>query len=138
MRNRLACLALALLLPHAAAAGEAEQENSLGMSFIDTPDAQLIWFEPLDYLAPHVIRTYTNSLGWQRRMLGWQPSERTTLLLKDQSDYGTVAAGTMPRNRLTFDVAPISQPVCFPVAPAANSKNARSSRRMLFSLTEVV
>ena len=108
MRNRLACLALALLLPHAAAAGEAEQENSLGMSFIDTPDARLIWFEPLDYLAPHVIRTYTNSLGWQRRMLGWQPSERTTLLLKDQSDYGTVAAGTMPRNRLTFDVSPIS------------------------------
>jgi hypothetical protein len=41
-------------------------------------------------------------------MLGWQPSERTTLLLKDHSDYGTVAAGTMPRNRLTFDVSPIS------------------------------
>jgi hypothetical protein len=114
MRGRLACIAIALLAPYLAAA---EEENKFGMSFIDTPDLRLIWFEPLDYLAPHVIRTYTNSLEWQRRMFGWQPSERTTVLLKDQSDYGGVAAGTMPRNRLTFDVSPISH--AFETYPAS-------------------
>ena len=70
----------------------AAAENPLGMSYIETPDLRLIWFDPLGYLAPHAIRTFTNSLAWQRQMFGWTPSEPTTVLLKDFADYGSVAA----------------------------------------------
>jgi len=94
-----------------------EDENPLGMTYLETPDLRLIWFEPLGYLAPHAVRTYTNSLNWQKRMFGWTPSEPTTVLLKDHSDYGHASATAMPRNRLFFDVSPLSH--AFETYPAS-------------------
>jgi len=114
MRERLVCLLIAVLLPSVATA---EEENALGMSYLETPDLRLIWFEPLGYLAPHSIRTFTNSFRWQQRMFGWSPSEPTTVLLKDHSDYGHASASAMPRNRLTFDIAPLSH--AFETYPAS-------------------
>jgi hypothetical protein len=114
MRGRIAWLALALLMRSASAE---EVENPLGMSYVETPGLRLIWFEPLGYLAPHSIRTFTNSLKWQQRMFGWSPSEPTTVLLKDSSDYGHASAMAMPRNRLTFDIAPLSH--AFETYPAS-------------------
>lgn len=70
---------------------------------------RLVYFDPiLTYLAPHALRTFTNSLAWQRRVLGWEPWERTTVLLKDFSDYGNASATPLPRNTLRFDIAPVS------------------------------
>ena len=106
MRRLIAGLPLLLLAfaPLAAAA----DDNPLGMSYLETKDLRLIWFEPLGYLAPHATRTFTNSLEWQRKRFGWTPSEPVTVLLKDFSDYGGAAAGVAPRNRLSFDIAPLS------------------------------
>ena len=50
-----------------------------------------IYYDSLGYLVPHAVRTFTNSLAWQRRMFGWVPSEPTTVLLKDLADYGSAA-----------------------------------------------
>ena len=106
MRRLIAGLPLLLLAfaPLAAAA----DDNPLGMSYLETKDLRLIWFEPLGYLAPHATRTFTNSLEWQRKRFGWTPSEPVTVLLKDFSDYGGAAAGVAPRNLLSFDIAPLS------------------------------
>ena len=57
---------------------------------------------------PHALRTFTNSLAWQRRMFGWVPSEPTTVLLKDFSDYRRRRHWAAPRNTLFFDIAPLS------------------------------
>ncbi len=54
---------------------------------------QLIYFDPLGYLVPHAVRTFTNSLAWQRRMFGWMPSEPTTIVLNDFADFGNARAG---------------------------------------------
>jgi hypothetical protein len=54
------------------------------------------------------VRTFTNSHAWQRRMLGWVPSEPTTVLLQDFADYGNASAVAAPRGTLVFDVAPVS------------------------------
>ena len=86
----------------------ADDDNPLGMSFLETKDLRLIWFEPLGYLAPHAARTFQNSLDAQRKRFGWQPTEKVTVLLKDFADYGNAAAGAAPRNRLIFDIAPLS------------------------------
>jgi len=106
MRGRLLCLMLALL-PVGAVAEEGE--SPLGISFVETKDLHLYYFDSLRYLEPHTIRTFTNSLEWQRRMLGWVPSEPTTVLLKDLSDFGNAAAMSAPRNLLIFDIAPLSR-----------------------------
>ena len=89
----------------------------LGMSVVQTRDLKLFYFDPLDFLTPHAVRTYTNSLAWQRRIFGWTPSEPTTILLKDFADYGNAAAGVAPHDRLIFDVAPQSR--AFETFPAS-------------------
>ena len=104
IRSGIAGLALAL-----AAAAHAAEPSPLGLSYVETPDLRLVYFDPaLSYLVPHAVATFTNALAWERRVLGWEPYERTTLLLKDFTDYGNASATPLPRNTLRFDVAPVS------------------------------
>ena len=107
MRRLLACLGLVAgcLSPVASAD---EPANPLGLSYLETADLRLIWFDGLDYLAPHAAKTFANSLAWQRARFGWEPSEKVTVLLKDYADYGNAAAGVAPHSRLIFDIAPLS------------------------------
>jgi len=111
---RVCVLSLFLGLAPIAAAAD---ENPLGMSYVETKDLRLIYFDDLEYLVPHAVRTFTNSLEWQRRMFGWVPSEVTTVLLKDLSDYGGGATVTAPHSRMFLDIAPLSH--AFETDPAA-------------------
>jgi hypothetical protein len=87
------------------------------MSYVETKDVKLIYFDHLGFLAPHALRTFTNSLNWQRRTFGWVPYEPTTILLKDLADFGNAAAISAPRNLLIFDIAPLSR--AFETFPAS-------------------
>ncbi len=103
MRMRVLCLLLALL-PVAASA----EDNPLGMSYVETKDVKIIYFDSLSYLVPHALHTFNNSLAWQRKTFGWVPSESTTVLLKDLSDYAGGTALVAPHDRLFLDIAPVS------------------------------
>jgi len=113
----------ALLLtagPLAAAPARAagEEASPLGLVSVEAPDLRLVHPSPtLDYLEPHVLRTFANSIAWQRRVLGWAPSEEVSVLLKDFSDWGNASATAAPVNALTFDVAPLS--LAFETYPAS-------------------
>ena len=107
MRRCLACLLLFALVPFARAADE--EQSPLGLTYVLTKDMCLVYLDPtLSYLEPHAVRTFANSMAWQKRVFGWVPYEPTTVLLKDFSDYGNASAGASPRNALTFDIAPLS------------------------------
>jgi hypothetical protein len=105
MRIGVLWLVMACLPLIAAAADDA---SPLGLSYVRTKDLQLIYFDALGYLTPHAVRTFTNAHAWQRRMFDWTPSEPTTVLLKDFSDYGNGAAWAAPRNTMFLDIAPPS------------------------------
>ena len=90
MRSRILCLLFGLL--SAAAVAAADDESPVQMSYVETKDLRLVYFDPLAYLTPHAVRTFTGSLAWQRRMFGWAPTERVTILLKDLADYGGSSA----------------------------------------------
>ena len=111
MRNRLYILLL-ILMPVAASA-----QLSLGMSYVETKDLRLVYFDSLDYLRPHSVRTFTNALIWQKKHFDWTPSGPTTVLLTDLADYGNASAGVAPNNRLVFDVSPQSK--AFETFPAS-------------------
>jgi hypothetical protein len=95
----------------------AAEESPVGISYVETKDLHLYYFDSLRYLVPHAVRTFTNSLAWQRRYFGWQPSEPTTILLQDLADYGNANAFAAPRGTLLFDVAPLSH--AFETFPAS-------------------
>ena len=128
MRMRVLCLLLALL-PVAASA----EDNPLGMSYVETKDLKLIYFDPLSYLVPHAVHTFTNSLAWQRRTFGWVPSESTTVLLKDLSDYATAVALITPHDRLVMDVAPLSH--AFETDPASERLYSLMNHEMVHEAT---
>jgi hypothetical protein len=102
MRGRIACVLFALL-PLVASA----QKSPVDVSWVTTKDLKLYYYDPLGYLVPHAIRTFTNSLDWQRRMFGWTPSEPPIIYLQDRADYGNALSIAAPRHLLVFDVAPL-------------------------------
>ena len=104
MRSRILSWLFLALMPVTVAA----EESPFGASYVETRDLKLVYFDPLAYLVPHAVRTFTNSLAWQRRTFGWVPSEQTTILLQDFADTGNAFQSSAPRNRLIFDVAPMS------------------------------
>jgi hypothetical protein len=110
--RRLACVLLAIL----SLAAQAD-DDSLGLRFIETKDVKLLYFKELELLAPLAIRSYTNSLAWQRRTFGWTPTERPTVQLEDFADYGNAATWAAPRNSVVFEVAPHS--LAFETYPAS-------------------
>lgn len=105
MRAQVACLAISLSWACGAASAV-----TLDIDKTETDDLQLLYFAPAEtYLTPYVGRAFENSMAAQRRNFGWKPWDRTTVLLKDFSDYGNAAARASPNNSLLVDIAPMSQ-----------------------------
>ncbi len=110
-RNRpraLACLqakfALAFVFLLAAPQGAIGQ-----LAKIETDTLRLVYFEGSEsYLAPHVVRAFLNSMASQKKLLGFDPWEKVTVLLADFSDAGNAGAGVVPVDNLTVQISPLS------------------------------
>ncbi len=78
------------------------------LSSLETDDLRLVYVKPtMSFLAPHAARCFENSMGFQRRLFGYMPSERVSVILGDLSDAGNAGAGVVPRNNLTVQIAPL-------------------------------
>jgi hypothetical protein len=85
------------------------QADSFWMNKQETDDLRLLYFDPsTTYLVPHVTRSYQNSLEFQKYIFDWTPSEKTTLMLQDFSDYGNAAATGSPTNVLWVEASPLN------------------------------
>src|SRR6476619_8283555 len=92
---------LAILFPAAAAHAQ--------LASVETPQVRIVYFDGTEsYLVPHVARAFLNALGFERRLFGYDPTERVTLLLADFADSGNAAAGTVPRNLMAVQIAPLN------------------------------
>ena len=86
------------------------QALSFEMDMQETDDLRLLYFDPSEtYLTPYVGKTFHNSMAFQRYIFNWTPWDKTTVLLKDFSDYGNAAARSSPNNALLIDIAPLSR-----------------------------
>jgi hypothetical protein len=87
-----------------------ESVGAIDLSVLRTDNMALLYFDPgQTYLVPYVARSFENALAFHKKMFNWTPWERTTILLKDFSDYGNAAARSSPNNAILLDVAPLSQ-----------------------------
>ena len=83
---------------------------TIDLSELQTKDLSLLYFDPgQTYLTPYVARSFENAIAFHEKMFNWKPWDRTTVLLKDFSDYGNAAARSSPNNAILLDVAPLSQ-----------------------------
>ena len=93
----------------AALLGTASAAGAQGLSMVETDDLRLVYFDPNQaYLVPRAIQTFHSSLERQKSILGYEPKEKTTVLLVDFKDYGNGGAGAVPSNLVTLDVAPVT------------------------------
>jgi hypothetical protein len=80
------------------------------MDVLETDDLRLIYFDPFQtYLVPHVVRNFHNSYQFQKYLFGWEPQEKSTIVLTDMSDYGNAGASASPRNSISIFIAPASR-----------------------------
>jgi hypothetical protein len=83
--------------------------SGFNLSTLETANLSLLYIDPLQtYLTPYIARAFENSLAFHKKQLRWEPWDRTTMLLKDFSDYGNAAALGSPSNMVLLDVAPLS------------------------------
>jgi len=79
------------------------------LSTLETNNLSLLYIDPIQtYLTPYLGRAFENALAFHKKQFHWEPWERTTILLKDFSDYGNAAALGSPSNLVLLDVAPLS------------------------------
>ncbi len=82
----------------------------IDLSRLETQDLRLLYFDPTEtYLTPYIARSFLNSVAFQKKVFGWRPWDKTTVLLKDFSDYGNAGARASPNNAILVDIAPLSQ-----------------------------
>ena len=83
--------------------------SGINLSTLETRDLSLLYFDPVQtYLTPYIARAFENALQFHEKKFNWKPWEKTTILLKDFSDYGNAGARSTPNNALLLDVAPLS------------------------------
>ena len=79
--------------------------------FIDeqeTEDLRLMYFgSRTSYLVPHIIRSFENSMEFQREVFDWTPQEKVTIFVLDNKDYGNGSATASPSNALLLWVSPL-------------------------------
>ena len=79
------------------------------LRMLETPDVRLIYFDPAEsFLVPHAVRTFLNSLEFQKRLFDFHPAEPVTVLLADFSDSGNAGATVVPYNTVISQIAPFS------------------------------
>ncbi len=79
------------------------------LATLETDDLRLVYFGATQaYLVPHVARSFEASMGFQRRFIGFRPTEKVTILLTDFADVGNASASVVPRNSLIFEIAPLT------------------------------
>lgn len=86
-----------------------EDASGFHLSTLETNNLSLLYIDPIQtYLTPYLGRAFENALAFHKKKFNWKPWERTTILLKDFSDYGNAAALASPSNMILLDVAPLS------------------------------
>ena len=87
--------------------GAHQTAGAQGLESLETQDLSLLFFNPGEsYLAPYAAVSFENSMRSQRKIFGFEPYEKVSVLMTDFADHGGAGALVLPRNMLLVDVAP--------------------------------
>ncbi len=99
---RAARLALLVAGLSAGAAGAEPRYAAL-----ETEHLRLVYpARALNFIAPYTARCFENSMDMHRRLFGYEPGEKVTIMLVDNSDLGNAAVVGSPRSTMSIQIAP--------------------------------
>lgn len=102
-------------------------------SCLETDDVRLVMIGGAQsYLLPHTARCFENAYRYHCSFWNYSSNEKVTVLLHDLGDYGNAGANSIPWNRVSMGIAPLSY--AFETAPA----NERINNTMNHELVHVV
>lgn len=108
--------------------------HAQSLQVAETDELRLLYFDPTEtYLVPRIIQTYHDSLDRQKSILGYVPSEKTTVLLTDFADYGNAGASSVPADSIIVDIAPV--PFTFETAAPAERMYTLMNHEMVHVAT---
>jgi len=74
---------------------------------LESEDVRLIYIDPIQtHLLPHVMRSYHNSISFQKTLFGWLPWDKPSVILMDTADYNNAGVGVSPFNVLSTEISP--------------------------------
>jgi hypothetical protein len=74
----------------------------------DSPGLRVVYIDGTEsYLVPHATRTTLNSLAFQKKLFGFNPTGDLTVLLLDLSDSGNAGASSVPHDLVRVQIAPL-------------------------------
>ena len=86
---------------------EARQSNKLQLYSYETEYLTLIYYtKEHEYLVPHLVRCFENSLAFHRELFDYTPSEKIVMLIHDFGDHGHGGTSTVPWNYITIGIEP--------------------------------
>jgi len=102
-------------------------------SCLETDNVRLVMFGGAQsYLLPHTARCFENAYRYHSKFWNYKSSEKVTVLLHDLGDYGNAGANSIPWNRVSMGIAPLS--FAYETAPA----NERINNTMNHELTHII
>ena len=102
-------VALGLTTALSFASGHAQAADNWYLKQLQTDDLRLVYVDPTQtYLTPYVARAYENSVAFERKLMGWSPWDKPTIVLEDVSDSGNAAMRSTPFNGVAVQIAPMS------------------------------
>ena len=76
---------------------------------LETEDLRLVYIDPTQtHITPHAARSFVSAMSFYKEIFNYEPSERVTVTLIDDSDGGGGSAGALPTNNLLVRIAPLS------------------------------
>ncbi len=74
------------------------------LKFMETADQRLLYFDPTQtYLAPYAARCFENSMGMQRQIFDYEPTETTTVIMTSVEEPRNSTSSTRDDNMNTLD-----------------------------------
>jgi len=102
---------------------------------LETEHLRLLYNDVLQgYLAGHAARCFENSMAFHRRLWGYTPSERVTIILHDGSDFADAGATGTPENAIFIAIGPFSY--AYETTPANERLNLIMSHELVHVLMQ--
>jgi hypothetical protein len=107
---------------------------SFQLGQLQTDELRLLYQAPQhDYLVPWAARNFLNALVLQKRIFGWEPWDRNTVVLTDLSDYGNGAALVSPANIVAAEVSPTGH--AFETMPSSERMHSLANHELVHVAT---